>query len=104
MATGLPGKPALSCGVDGVALAEDCKYTLSLPTEEALGGEPCNARDVRLRPNWPLWEEAMKTKLDALEVTGIWILVKRLSGNIVRSHWVYRLKHDAAGNIIKYKA
>ena len=100
----MPGKPALPCGVDGAALAEDCEYALSSAREEALGGEPCNERDARLRPNWPLWEEVMKTKQDALEVTSTWILVKRPLANIVRSHWVYWLKRNAAGNIIKYKA
>ena len=62
---------------------------MSSATEEALGGKPQNEQEVRSRVDWPLWEEAIKTKLIALEETGTWVLVERPSVNIVRSHWVY---------------
>src|SRR6266481_4295439 len=77
---------------------------MSSATEEALGSEPRNEQEARSRVDWPLWEEAMKTELIALEETGTWVLVERPSVNIVGSHWVYRLKCDATGKIVKYKA
>ena len=72
--------------------------------EEALGGEPQNKKEVRLRDNWPMWEDAMKMELTALEAARTWILVEKPSANIVGSHWVYRLKCDTTGKIAKYKA
>ena len=46
----------------------------------------------------------MKTELAALEASRTWTLVKKPLANIVRSHWVYRVKRNAAGKIAKYKA
>src|SRR6266481_3877595 len=88
-ATGLINQPALPRGVENTTLAVDGEFAMSSATEEALGSEPRNEQEARSRVDWPLWEEAMKTELIALEETGTWVLVERPSMNIVRSRWVY---------------
>ncbi|GKC25795.1 putative RNA-directed DNA polymerase [Tanacetum coccineum] len=62
-----------------------------------------NNRDNR--NNSPEWRQAMKEEYDALMKNGTWSLVPRASTtNVVDSKWVYRLKRDKNGAIIRYKA
>jgi len=62
---------------------------LASATEEALGGKLKNEREVKLREDWPMWEDVMKTELAALEATSTWTLVKKPLANIIGSCWVY---------------
>ncbi|GJZ64305.1 putative RNA-directed DNA polymerase [Tanacetum coccineum] len=51
------------------------------------------------------WRQAMKEEYDALMKNGTWSLVPRASTiNVVDGKWVYRLKRDKNGAIIRYKA
>ncbi|GJX79086.1 putative RNA-directed DNA polymerase [Tanacetum coccineum] len=55
--------------------------------------------------NSPEWRQAMKEEYDALMKNGTWSLVPRASTtNVVDGKWVYRLKRDKNGAIIRYKA
>ncbi|GJY44007.1 putative RNA-directed DNA polymerase [Tanacetum coccineum] len=55
--------------------------------------------------NSPEWRQAMKAEYDALMKNGTWSLVPRASTtNVVDGKWVYRLKRDKNGAIIRYKA
>ncbi|GKA21489.1 putative RNA-directed DNA polymerase, partial [Tanacetum coccineum] len=57
------------------------------------------------RNNSPEWRQAMKEEYDALMKNGTWSLVPRASTtNVVDGKWVYRLKRDKNGAIIRYKA
>lgn len=51
------------------------------------------------------WEKAMRVELESIEKNKTWTLTK-LPGNIkpIGLKWVYKLKRDASGKIIKYKA
>ena len=89
MATGLPNKPVLPQGVQDASIINVDEYALSSVMEEALGGKPQNEKEARLRKDWPMWEDAMKTELARLEAAGTWTLVEKPSANIVRSRWVY---------------
>ncbi|GJU24330.1 putative RNA-directed DNA polymerase [Tanacetum coccineum] len=51
------------------------------------------------------WHQAMKEEYDALMKNGTWSLVPRASTiNVVDGKWVYKLKRDKNGAIIRYKA
>ena len=89
MATRLPNKPVLPQGIQSASIIEVDGYMLASATEEALGGEPWNKREVRLREDWPMWEDMMKTKLALLEAASTWTLVKKPLANIIGSCWVY---------------
>ncbi|GJR52477.1 retrovirus-related pol polyprotein from transposon TNT 1-94 [Tanacetum coccineum] len=53
----------------------------------------------------PEWRQAMKEEYDALIKNGTWSFVPRASTtNVVDGKWVYRLKRDKNGAIIRYKA
>ena len=61
--------------------------------------------EAKWRPDWLRWKEAMDEELLALETYGMWRLESLPQGtNAVGCRWVYALKRDAAGNIIRYKA
>ncbi|GJS91360.1 retrovirus-related pol polyprotein from transposon TNT 1-94 [Tanacetum coccineum] len=55
--------------------------------------------------NSPEWRQAMKEEYDALMKNGMWSLVPRASTtNVIDVKWVYRLKRDKNGAIIRYKS
>ncbi|GJW25124.1 putative RNA-directed DNA polymerase [Tanacetum coccineum] len=57
------------------------------------------------RNNSPEWRQAMKEEYDALMKNETWSLVPRASTtNVVDGKWVYKLKRDKNGAIIRYKA
>lgn len=51
------------------------------------------------------WERAMRVEVDAIERNNTWDLVKLPTGHkAVRLKWVYKLKSDTNGEIVKHKA
>ena len=67
--------------------------------------EPTTLADARRRPDWPRWKGGVCEELDTLEKAGTWELVDPPpNANIIGSKWVFRVKKDAAGNIVCYKA
>ncbi|KAJ2994795.1 hypothetical protein NUW54_g7491 [Trametes sanguinea] len=74
----------------------------------AMGEAECiepTYEEAKKRPDWPKWEEAIRSELDSLVKNGTWRIVDRpRTGNIVDSKWVLRVKKNAAGEIDKYKA
>jgi hypothetical protein len=61
--------------------------------------------EARTRSDWPQWKEAIDVELRNLEQAGTWEVVERPGGvNIVDSKWVFRLKKNAKGEVIKWKA
>ena len=67
--------------------------------------EPKSLADAKRRPDWPNWERGIREELKTLEDSGTWELTDAPPGaNVVGSKWVFRLKRDAAGHIVRYKA
>ena len=70
-------------------MTEVDEYALSSATEEVLGGEPQNEKEARLREDWLMWKDVMKTELAVLEAANTWTLIEKPLANIIGSHWVY---------------
>lgn len=64
--------------------------------------EPANYKQALTDP---AWTAAMKTEIEAIEHNNTWNLVELPPGHTpVGLKWVYKLKKDTSGNIIKHKA
>ena len=56
------------------------------------------------RSDWPQWKQAIGVELENLKAAGTWEIVERPEGiNVVDSKWVFRMKKDAKGKVIKWK-
>jgi hypothetical protein len=50
------------------------------------------------------WKKAMQAELDSIEENGTWELSKLPAGQrAIGIKWVYNLKKDLSGNVVKYK-
>src|SRR5579871_5678832 len=51
------------------------------------------------------WEQAIQAECNSLMKNGAWELVQPPHGaNIVTCKWVFKMKHDANGNVVRFKA
>ena len=65
--------------------------------------EPKSLAEVKRHPEWPEWEKAIREELKTLEDAGTWELTDPLEGaNVVGSKWVFRIKRDASGRVVRY--
>lgn len=88
-------------GWDGV---EEVELAMAAAMGDAEDIEP-SFEEARRRPDWPKWDEAMRTELAGLKANKTYSLVERPVGaNVISSKWVLRIKKNAAGEIDKYKA
>ena len=67
--------------------------------------EPLLPKEVITSPHWPKWLEAMLSELNSHKENGTWDLVNAPSDcKVLTGRWVFKLKKDCLGNILKYKA
>ena len=60
--------------------------------------------EAHSRSDWPKWKEAIDVELRNLNEAKTWEVVERPVGvNVVDSKWVFWLKKDAEGKILKWK-
>lgn len=86
----------------GRALLTVEKVDLNLFTLE---GEPENIEEAQSREDWPQWKEAMNREISSLEENKTWeIVTKPDNAKIIKSKWVFTLKHKPDGTIDRYKA
>src|SRR4030095_12163347 len=75
--------------------------------EYALAGaeeDPTTVKEAKDREDWPEWRKAMDTEMLQLEERGTFKLVELPPDrSAITSKWVYRLKKDHIGEIIKHK-
>ena len=93
---GLPALRESWLGLE-VALAAE------IADSEAL--ESRNLAEAKRRPDWPLWEQAIREELATLHAAGTWTLEHAPPGaNVIGSKWVFKAKKDASGKVVRYKA
>jgi hypothetical protein len=81
------------------------EYAMVAEMSEAEGLEPCSLAEAKHGPDWLFWEEAIFEELKTLEEAGTWELMDLPAGaNLVGSKWVSRVKKNAAGHVIHFKA
>ena len=94
--TGNASAPQLEEEIDGVAMSAEMSTSH--------GMEPRDVEEARRSPDWPRWKEAIEEELNALKEYGTWRVEKAPDGvNIVGCRWVFRVKRDAEGKIVRYK-
>lgn len=94
-----PSHPALVehlTGLSPLALAASHVSTL----------EPQSWKAAMASPEAAQWRAAAADEMRSLEQAGVFTVVARseIRGRIVTSKWVFKLKHDSAGNIERFKA
>ncbi len=99
-------KEKLPKGLQIPAMEEEISsLAMSVRMDEASGLLLTSLNEAMKSPDWLCWKEAMEEEREALEVHGTWRVVDAPKGsNIVGCQWVFAIKCDAAGNIIRYKA
>lgn len=89
--------PELNEEITGLAMSTEMNI--------ASGILPDSLAEAKRSVDWPRWKEAMEEEKVALEAHGTWKVVTLPKGaNVVGYRWVYAIKRDAAGNIVRYKA
>ena len=67
--------------------------------------EPLLLEKAMASPHWPKWLEAMLSELNSHKENGTWDLVDAPSDcKVLTRQWIFKLKKDHLGNILKYKA
>ena len=75
-------------------------FTARITTHVPLSAAPVNYRQACKRPDFNLWEAAMKKELDTLEGMDTWTVVDRPDAvKVLPTQWVYALKTDLHGNV-----
>jgi hypothetical protein len=81
------------------------EYAMVADMSEVEGLEPHSLAEAKRGPDWLFWEKAIFEELRTLKEAGTWELVDAPSGaNIVGSKWAFRVKKDAAGHVVRFKA
>jgi len=81
------------------------EVALAAETADSEALEPRNLAEAKRRPDWPLWEQAIREELATLHTAGTWTLEHAPPGaNVISSKWVFKAKKDASGKVVRYKA
>jgi len=67
---------------------------------------PANEKEARARPDWPLWQRAIKDEVVAHKHLGTWSKTKvsNKKQKTVKTRFVFDIKSDAEGKLTRYKA
>lgn len=75
-----------------------------LTGDQILDDAPDSVEEARARIDWQEWESAMREEMNTLEKMGTWRMMDLPTDRKpITCKWVFTLKHDDQGNIIKYK-
>ena len=86
-------------------IPENLNAFLAHACEDVDEAEPKTLREAMKDPRWPEWELAAVQEYDSLMQNKTWKLVDLPEGAIVlRGKWVYKVKRDANGRVIRFKA
>jgi hypothetical protein len=85
---GLPELPALPTDVDGKWL-----------------DSPSSLEEAQASPLWPWWWRAMEAEKKQLELLDTWEVVPlKPETRVLSGKWAYKLKLDADGALVRFKA
>ena len=91
--------------LEGQGEDELTEHALATAVSEAKVLELCMLNEAQHRPDWPLWEKVIEEELTMLHATGTWILENAPpTVNVIESKWVFKVKKDVSGNVVRYKA
>lgn len=66
---------------------------------------PETVEEIKTHPNHTKWKAAMEEEMRAFNENNTWILVKRLlNKRVINKKWVFKVKTDKQGNVIRFKA
>nr|GEW35625.1 hypothetical protein [Tanacetum cinerariifolium] len=83
----------------------DRTHEVTLQPEELMMVETDQPSTFEEAVNFKAWREAMQAELDAIEKYKIWELTDLPPGEKpIGLKWVYKVKKDNLGNVVKYKA
>ena len=78
---------------------------VELFTSTVAPDEPSTYEEAINSPHSQQWQDAMRAELEAMEKMHVWEVIPRPEKmNVISSKWVYKLKHDANGEISRFKA
>ena len=67
--------------------------------------DPKTLVQAMARPDWLEWEKAMEEEMALMRKYEVWDVVDSPEDtNVVGSRWVFRIKQDSSGKILKYRA
>ncbi|KZV84358.1 hypothetical protein EXIGLDRAFT_624330, partial [Exidia glandulosa HHB12029] len=79
---------------------DELEFAFAAEMSDADALEPRTLPEAQRRPDWALWEHAIREELATLDAMGTWELVDAPAGaNVVGSKWVFRAKKDATGSV-----
>ncbi len=66
---------------------------------------PSNYQEAKRSDQWEFWEQAMNEDKNSLDAHDCFSYVDRPHGKkVIPVHWIYSVKVDEYGNVIRYKA
>jgi transposase InsO family protein len=66
---------------------------------------PSNLREAQRSPQWEYWKAAMQEEQNSLDAHDVMEYVPRPHGHkVIHVHWIFSVKTDAHGNILRFKA
>ncbi|KAK9759244.1 Reverse transcriptase (RNA-dependent DNA polymerase) [Popillia japonica] len=66
---------------------------------------PQTLEECQMRPDSNHWKEAIESEMESLIKNDTWTLVRRPeNAKIISCRWLFKVKRDENGDILKYKA
>lgn len=85
---------------DGYEMAET-----AMCAENFVEDIPNSVEELRKRSDWPEWQAAISDEMNSLVKNKTWTLTSLPPGkNLIDSKWIFKVKHNDAGGIVRFKA
>ena len=77
---------------------------LTASADNADTDKPLTLKQAQVSPHWPEFKKAMQQEYDSLIENNMWELVPTPNQAVLTGRWVFKIKKDRMGNILKFKA
>ena len=79
--------------------------TLSANVDNEVPDESSTLEEAMSKHDWSEWKKAMESKYNLLIENSTWEVVSPpTEANFITGRWVFKLKEDSFGNVLKYKS